>query len=149
MMSRWKINWITRKMTLMLRSDAWVCKNWSVVSVAYCLKGCAVAQTVSPSLWTYAVPGSRPGQVMCDMWWTMPPFGLFSPCTTVSPTTHFTDSSTLITIHHPGLLHLAEYWPTCLVGCPTPPQEVICCLHLEGANLIKLWHDYRSRERRY
>jgi hypothetical protein len=47
-------------------------------------------------------PGSIPGQVMWDLWWTKWHWGRFSPNTSVSPANfHSTDCSTLI-VYHPG-----------------------------------------------
>jgi hypothetical protein len=48
-------------------------------------------------------PGSSPGQVMWDLWWTKRHWGRFSPSTSVFPTNYnSTECSTLI-ICHPGL----------------------------------------------
>jgi hypothetical protein len=48
-------------------------------------------------------PGSTPGQVMWDLWWTKWHWGRFSPSAWVSPAnSHFTDCSTIIC--HLGLV---------------------------------------------
>jgi hypothetical protein len=42
---------------------------------------------------------------MLDLWWTKLHWGRFSPITSLSPANyHFIDCSTLIIIHHPGLV---------------------------------------------
>jgi hypothetical protein len=49
-------------------------------------------------------PGSSPGQVIWDLWWTKWHWGSFSPSTSVSPVnSHSIYCSTLI-IYHPGLV---------------------------------------------
>jgi hypothetical protein len=53
-------------------------------------------------------PGSIPGQVTCDLWWTIRHWGRFPPSTSVSP--HSTDCSTLSIIYHPGLVQQTKYW---------------------------------------
>jgi hypothetical protein len=55
-----------------------------------------------------AAPGSIPGQVMWDLWWTKWHCGRFSPSTSVSPANiHSTDCSIII-IYHPGLVQQAN-----------------------------------------
>jgi hypothetical protein len=44
------------------------------------------------------------GQVVWDLWWTKRHCGTFSPSTLVSLANHSIDSSTLIIIHHLGLI---------------------------------------------
>jgi hypothetical protein len=61
-----------------------------------------VAQAVSRWLPTAAVPGSSPGHVVWDLWWTKQKWGRFYPSTSVSPAKHSSDCSTLIIPLHPG-----------------------------------------------
>jgi hypothetical protein len=63
--------------------------------------GRAVAQAVSRRLPNRSDLGSRPGQVMWDLWWTDRLWGRFSPSTSVLSATN---CSTVITIYHPGLV---------------------------------------------
>jgi hypothetical protein len=48
---------------------------------------------------------------MWDLWWTKRHWGRFYPSISVSLATHPTDCSTLIIIHHPGLVQWAKLWP--------------------------------------
>jgi hypothetical protein len=49
-------------------------------------------------------PGSRPGLVKWDLWWTKWRWGRFSPSTSVSPANlHSTNCSTITLIYHLGL----------------------------------------------
>jgi hypothetical protein len=41
---------------------------------------------------------------MWDLWWTEAHWGGYSPSASVSLATHSTDSSTAITIYHPGMI---------------------------------------------
>jgi hypothetical protein len=54
------------------------------------------------------VPVFQSDQVVYNLWWTKRHWGRFSPNTFVSPVNHFTDCSTLIIIHHPGLVLYAK-----------------------------------------
>jgi hypothetical protein len=50
-------------------------------------------------------PGSTPGQVMWDLWWTKWQWGRFSHSTSVShANSQSTNCSTFIIISHPGLV---------------------------------------------
>jgi hypothetical protein len=81
--------------------------------------GRAIAQAVSRG-----DPGSSPGQVMWDLWWTKWRWGGFSPSTLVSPAnSHSTDCSTLIIIYHLGLVQKANWWPTYQVDSVTPHHK--------------------------
>jgi hypothetical protein len=49
-------------------------------------------------------PGSNPGLVMWDLWWTKWRWGRFSPSTSVSPANlPSTNFSTITITYHPGL----------------------------------------------
>jgi hypothetical protein len=49
--------------------------------------------------------GSSPGQLVWDLWWTKWHWSRFSPSILVSHVNfHSTDSYTIITIYHPGLV---------------------------------------------
>jgi hypothetical protein len=63
-----------------------------------------IAQAVSHRIPTAAAPGSIPGQVMWAFWCTKRYWGRLFPSTSVSPASHYTGCSTLIIIHHPGLV---------------------------------------------
>jgi hypothetical protein len=69
-------------------------------------------------------PGSNPGQVMWDLWWTNWHWGRVFPSSLVSPAnSHSTDCSTLI-ICHSGLVQQAQLVADVLSGLSlTPPQE--------------------------
>jgi hypothetical protein len=63
-----------------------------------------ITQAVSSLFLNPGVPGSGPGQVMWDFWWTKWHWDWFSPRISVSPAkSHSTDCSTLI-IYHPRLV---------------------------------------------
>jgi hypothetical protein len=50
-------------------------------------------------------PGSIPGQVMWDLWWTKWHWGKFSPSTSVSlANPHSTNCSIMVITDHPGLV---------------------------------------------
>jgi hypothetical protein len=50
-------------------------------------------------------PGSSPGLVMWDLWWTKWRWSMFSPGTSVSPASfHSTNFSTITIIYHLGLV---------------------------------------------
>jgi hypothetical protein len=61
-------------------------------------KGRAVAQVVSSLASLRADPGSRPVQVMWDLWWTKRHWGMFSPSISIPPANHSSDCSTLIIV---------------------------------------------------
>jgi hypothetical protein len=91
--------------------------------------GRAIAQAVSRWLPTAAArvhragPGSVPGQVMRDLWWTKRHKGRFSPSTSVSPANpHSTDCSMLIIIYHSGAGTIGQQWPTYQVDSPHPEK---------------------------
>jgi hypothetical protein len=66
-------------------------------------QGRAIAQAVSRPASHRGGPGSSPGEVMWDLWWTQWHCGRFFPSTSVSPANfHSTDCFTLIIISHPG-----------------------------------------------
>jgi hypothetical protein len=63
--------------------------------------GRAIAQAVSHR----GGPGSTPGLVMWDLWWTKWRWGRFSPSTSVSPANLYsTNCSTITLIYHLGLV---------------------------------------------
>jgi hypothetical protein len=66
-------------------------------------------------------PGSSPGQVIWDLWWTKRHWSRFSPSTSVSPAKHSTDCTTLIIIHHPGLVQYATSAVDLVPLQPPPP----------------------------
>jgi hypothetical protein len=60
---------------------------------------------------------------MWDLWWTNSNGGRFSPSLSISPANHSTDSSTLIIIHHPGLLQWDSSGPSNIgLGSIAPPK---------------------------
>jgi hypothetical protein len=64
-----------------------------------------MAQAVSRWLPTRSGPGSSPGLVMWDLWWTKGRWGRFSPTTSVSPANLYsTNYSTITIIYHLGLV---------------------------------------------
>jgi hypothetical protein len=69
-----------------------------------------------------AGPGSSPGLVMWDLWWTRWRWGRFSPSTSVSPANlHSTSWSTIILIYHRGLYNRPEVTAVPSGLSPTPP----------------------------
>jgi hypothetical protein len=81
-------------------------------------------------MWTHGVlyrvgPGSNPGQITWDLWWTKWHWDRFSPSTTISlAKSHSTDCSTFIIIHHPGLGTIGQLVADVPSGlCLTAPKE--------------------------
>jgi hypothetical protein len=70
-------------------------------------------------------PGSIPGLVKWDLWWTKWRRGRFSPSTSVSPCHSF--HQILHPHHDPGQVQYASKWPTCRVDTvwtPLPTMQI-------------------------
>jgi hypothetical protein len=58
---------------------------------------------------------------MWGLWWTKWHWDWFSPSASLSPVnSHSTDCSTIIIIHHPGLVENGKLWPTWTQFSPHP-----------------------------
>jgi hypothetical protein len=80
----------------------WRIKNKSWVSVIIRPRHSSSGQSLASHR---GGPGSSPGLVMWELWWTKWRWGRFSPSTSVSPANlHSTNCSTITLIYHLGLV---------------------------------------------
>jgi hypothetical protein len=119
-----------------------------------CMFGRAIAQAVSRWLPTAAAPGSNPGLVKWDLWWTKWLWGRFSPSTSVSPANlHCTKFSIIIITrgryNRPFSVRRAEWTPPlcelkkkCMFN---PCFHLMLCMNIQIVAAITLLSIYNFR----
>jgi hypothetical protein len=83
-------------------------------------------------------PGSRPGLVKWDLWWTKWRWSRFSPSTSVSPANlHSTNCSTITLIYHLGLYNRPEVAAVPGDVSPTPLKKYKAILCSEAYFILE------------